>query len=250
MIKQRRGDEALRVCDICGAEQWVSYWNVCKKSDHVCKKCSNKINGKKRRGNNEAWNKGKKSTRKVGSTYLDTYGYHQLYLGNHIPNQDSKYYREHRMMMEVKLGRELDPSEVVHHIDGDKTNNTFDNLFVCESQNHHRQVHNQLERLSYELIQAGLIKFNDSGKYFLDPFLREQVSKSGELLENPNCSAVGNQQRSFRNMTPEERSETIQKWSTLKRVEAPDALVANLATGDDIVPSPVKAGADNKSGKE
>lgn len=88
-----------------------------------------------------------------------------------------------------------------------------------------------------------MIKINyNTGQYELDPFLREQVSKSGELLENPIVNNEDNQQRSFRDMSHEERSTTIQKWSTLKRVEAPDTLVKDLIsndldTGDDIVSS-------------
>lgn len=49
--------------------------------------------------------------------------------------------------------------------------------------------------------------------------MREYISKSLELLGNPKKD---NQQRSLRELSPEERSTTIQKWSTLKRVEAGD----------------------------
>jgi hypothetical protein len=47
------------------------------------------------------------------------------------------YVREHRLVMEQKLGRLLLPSEVVHHIDGDKANNHLDNLEVFGSNGHH-----------------------------------------------------------------------------------------------------------------
>ena len=66
-------------------------------------------------------------------------------------------------------------------------------------------------------------------EYYLDPYVREFVRKSLELLENPE---KGNQQRSFSEMTDEERSTTIQKWSTLKRVEAGDSCEIQ---DDDIV---------------
>jgi hypothetical protein len=46
----------------------------------------------------------------------------------------------------------------------------------------------------------------------------ERISKLIELLENPtlNQRQEDNQQRSFLGETQEERSTTIQKWSTLK----------------------------------
>ena len=58
-----------------------------------------------------------------------------------------------------------------------------------------------------------------SGNYYLDPYVREFISKSLELLENP---LQDNQQRNLRELDLEERSTTIQKWSTLKRAEAGD----------------------------
>ena len=45
-----------------------------------------------------------------------------------------------RILMEESLGRPLEPYEDVHHIDGDKTNNSIDNLEVVihgEHQRHH-----------------------------------------------------------------------------------------------------------------
>lgn len=238
MIKERKGDTALRVCDKCGHEQWVTYWNIYKKNHHLCRGCSCRNTAKTRTYNKNLnpWNKGKL---KVGTSYLNSSGYYEIWIGAEtLPDMSGGYYREHRLMAEVKLDRELKPSEKVHHIDGDKTNNSFSNLYVCEGHTHHRRVHYQLERVSMDLVRLGLITFNHStGEYEADPSLREQGSKSGELLGNPTVNDEGNQQRSFRDMSHEERSTTIQKWSTLKRVEAPDTLVAQLVTGDDIVSS-------------
>jgi hypothetical protein len=49
----------------------------------------------------------------------------------------AKYMLEHRLVMEQKLGRYLLPSEVVHHIDNNKTNNHPDNLELFESNGEH-----------------------------------------------------------------------------------------------------------------
>ena len=43
---------------------------------------------------------------------------------------------EHRIVAEKKLGRYLRSDEVVHHIDGNKTNNSPDNLIVLSNEDH------------------------------------------------------------------------------------------------------------------
>ncbi len=55
-------------------------------------------------------------------------------------------YHEHRRVAETMLGRPLCVGEVVHHIDGDKTNNSPDNLKVLASQAEHCRVHGFFRR--------------------------------------------------------------------------------------------------------
>lgn len=222
MIKERKGNEALRICDECGHEQWVNYWNLYRKDIHLCRYCNNNKQGKNRIGKYQSWNKGKKfEPKQVGSYYINNNGYVEAWVGKHtLTNKVGGYYREHRLISELKLGRSLSDKEIVHHIDANKINNTESNLFVCKDDKHHQNVHSQLERVSMELVRDGVIKFNhETGQYYIDPNIRESIRKSLELLETPEKD---NQQRSFIHMTDEERSTTIQKWSRLKQAEAGD----------------------------
>jgi hypothetical protein len=53
---------------------------------------------------------------------------------------------EHRLVMEGLLGRLLDPKEVVHHINGDGTDNRPENLELLSGQSEHMRLHNAEKR--------------------------------------------------------------------------------------------------------
>jgi hypothetical protein len=55
---------------------------------------------------------------------------------NHHLAQANGYVAEHRIVMEEKLGRRLEPGEQVHHIDGNGTNNAPDNLVALSKKAH------------------------------------------------------------------------------------------------------------------
>ena len=80
---------------------------------------------------------------------------------------DKKIY-SHRLNMEKEIGRKLLKTEIVHHLDCDKTNDDINNLLIC-SASEHKLLHIQLEHISRELYRQGLIKFDfESRQYVLN----------------------------------------------------------------------------------
>lgn len=64
---------------------------------------------------------------------------------------DGKQCLEHRVIMEGVLGRKLEPTEIVHHKDGNGLNNSPENLEIFASQGIHRIEHSGPFRWSVEV---------------------------------------------------------------------------------------------------
>jgi hypothetical protein len=79
-------------------------------------------------------NKRYSSKVRSGKTYIDNAGYRR-FNGSNTP--------VHRYAAEKKLGRELKPSEVVHHKNRNKLDNSPGNLAVFGSQKKHWGIHKQ-----------------------------------------------------------------------------------------------------------
>src|SRR3989442_799585 len=89
------------------------------------------MGGKSNKGR-PPWNKG------MGKGWLDKRGYRWLYV---IENGRRVARREHRVLMERHLGRKLDPWELVHHRNGNPTDNRADNLEVRDWPDHTKYHH-------------------------------------------------------------------------------------------------------------
>ena len=81
---------------------------------------------------NPHWNGG----RSVASN-----GYVKIKALSHPCADLNGYVYEHRIVMEKIIGRFLTKNEVVHHVDGDKTNNSPDNLVLFSSVAEHKTEH-------------------------------------------------------------------------------------------------------------
>jgi hypothetical protein len=169
-------------CDNCGKISETTYHNYTigqKRNGNTgktqCKTCAVKDSSKKRIGQ-IPWNKGKPlpdSQRGEnhpswkGGRYIDAHGYVMI----HCPKENATckwdhYRKEHTVIMEKYLGRELNKNEIVHHIDGDKTNNKLDNLILC-SNSEHRDMHVSIQNFGYELIKKGLLYFDHQTKSYI-----------------------------------------------------------------------------------
>ena len=118
-------------CD-CGNTTFVSSNNL--RTGHI-RGCGC---GKKKGPENPMWNGGKTIRR----------GYVLMRRPDHPHANSRGYIAEHRLVKETELGRYLSAEEVLHHLDGDKQNNSPENLILFPNQNAHRRYHAKLERLS------------------------------------------------------------------------------------------------------
>lgn len=80
---------------------------------------------------------GKDHPRWNGGVNIDKGGYRLVKAPDHPHANPNGYVREHRLVMEQKLGRPLRRDEVVHHLDRNRQNNHPDNLSLFRSNAEH-----------------------------------------------------------------------------------------------------------------
>lgn len=105
-----------KICKFCKS---IFYVHPYRKDD--AKYCSRKCGSSDKTGSkHNAWKNGKN---------LMTHGYIRIRI-------NKKYVYEHRYIMEKYLERPLKRNEIIHHIDGDKTNNNINNLKLMTKNKH------------------------------------------------------------------------------------------------------------------
>lgn len=73
---------------------------------------------------------------------ITNHGYRIQYVGKDHHLADVRGYAyEHRLEAEKKIGRQLEPGEIVHHADENPLNNAHDNLIVTKDMAAHRLLH-------------------------------------------------------------------------------------------------------------
>ncbi len=120
-------------CIDCGRERWIPY-SVKTNKTRVkrCIPCRDKILSHQNRGSNHPQWLGGRVT-KHGYMFiwlpLDNFFYSMADKTHYVP--------EHRLVMAQNLKRCLQRWEVVHHINGIKTDNRIENLELCTNGFHH-----------------------------------------------------------------------------------------------------------------
>ena len=71
-----------------------------------------------------------------------------MYIGKNGYKMLDRETYEHRYIAEQALGRKLLPSEIVHHVDYNKVNNTQGNLVICPDQAYHTILHARTDCLN------------------------------------------------------------------------------------------------------
>ena len=117
-------------CPDCSKERWVAKGEQPRR----CRVCKNLARRDYSLENHPNWKGGKRKS----------YGYWDVKIPVDSPYlsmvNKNGYVREHRYVMAMYLGRSLIPSEIVHHLNGVRTDNRIDNLVLTRHDKHEYQT--------------------------------------------------------------------------------------------------------------
>ena len=125
---------------------------------------------------------------KIKGRYKSSDGYVRLYLG------DGRVIGEHRFLAEQELGRRLNYNEVIHHKDGNKSNNDPNNRKLMTRSDHTRS-HQKRGRTMVKLICASC------GKLFEREVRHVAYKLNSGIQQNFHCSRSCRSRRNREQMT-------------------------------------------------
>lgn len=233
-LKPRSERKVKLICDDCGKETITTYANYNTYTKKInfngetrCNRCSSKISGRKNKGRisktrgiPQPNRRGKNSPTWKGGEYVASDGYKMVRVNSGTLNRKSgwnQYQKEHVYLIEKELNRKLTKNEIVHHIDGNKLNNSLNNLWLCDHSKH-RTAHQSLQEIGYLLIKNKLIHFNTTtGQYEADIKLCELLEQPEEVNQQPSLESdllegsTTSENVLFENMNHHERRASLVK---------------------------------------
>lgn len=129
-------NKMLVECRMCRQTFQAAPWRVGRAKNIFCsRKCRYKF---------QVGRNGKDAPGWKGGRYQDATGY--IFVLIH-----GTYKREHILVMEKFMGRSLLDNEIIHHINGIKSDNRIENLLLLNSHSEHAQTHykNKIKLLGY-----------------------------------------------------------------------------------------------------
>lgn len=121
-------------------------------------------------------------TKKWKGGRTKTKGYWHVYCPDHpYAKKGVPYVAEHRLIMEKHLERYLLHSEVVHHIDGNRENNTLENLIVFRTNGEHLKA--ELKGRCPRWTPEGLERIREGVR---QGNIRKKLKRDGCLLPQSN----------------------------------------------------------------
>lgn len=130
--------EALKPCDSCGKERLVPVKDWEQGKRRLCHKCymrlvhNPRINKEHFLSGNPNWHGGAKK-QSNGYILIKLHKNHPYFC---MASKRDHYVLLHRLVMAETLNRPLLENEIVHHIDGNTTNNDISNLMVSNKEEH------------------------------------------------------------------------------------------------------------------
>ncbi len=229
-----------RTCT-CGKTEIVR--NITKTD--VCKSCA--LTGLEKNETHKS--KIGESNKGKGKGISNNHGYILISSPNH-PNKDAYgYVPEHRLVMEKMIGRYLTQEEIIHHIDGNKSNNKPSNLWVFKNRSDHTKHHEMMRasvKKSNYVYLAGNISHNPATYEWrenVEFLLREERLFHKVVIVNPCANSFNASIKNYDTKQGLEfikeavrRSQHLLRAKDYQLIRISNAIIVDLVIGTDEKP--------------